>query len=139
MKALHVAAGNLFGGIETFLLALARERALAPAMEPHFAICFEGALLRRLRASGAPAHLLGEVRASLPWTVRRARENLRSLVRRECYDVVICHSSWSQAIFTPVARRLRIPQIFWLHDVPAPYHWLDKWAALSPPDLAICN
>jgi glycosyltransferase involved in cell wall biosynthesis len=139
MKVLHIAAGNLFGGIETMLIALARERSLAPAMEPHFAVCFDGALSRQLRALGAITHSMGEVRTRLPWTVWRARQNLRSLLKKERYDVVVCHASWCQAIFAPVVQELRIPQIFWLHDVPARYHWLDRWTSLSPPDLAICN
>ena len=38
MRVLHVSSGNLYGGVETLLVTLARERNLAPAMQPEFAL-----------------------------------------------------------------------------------------------------
>ncbi len=38
MRVLHVYSGNLYGGVETLLVTLARHRDLCPEMEPHFAI-----------------------------------------------------------------------------------------------------
>lgn len=139
MKVLHIAAGNLFGGIEQMLVALAREGRHVPDMDSRFAVCFEGRLSRALGDVGATPHLLGEVRSSRPWTVRHSCGKLRQLLGSERWDVVVCHSAWSQAIFGAVARDFGAAQIFWLHDVPAKFHWLEKWASLHPPDLAICN
>ncbi len=139
MKVLHIAAGNLFGGIEQMLVALARERRHAPDMDSHFAVCFEGRLSRALGDLDATTHLLGEVRCSRPWTVGQACGKLRRLLGSERWDIVVCHSAWSQAIFGAVARDFGAAQVFWLHDVPSKFHWLEKWASINPPDLAICN
>ena len=49
---LHLSAGNLYGGIETFLTTLARMRHLAPGMEPEFGLCFRGRLWDELVATG---------------------------------------------------------------------------------------
>ncbi len=40
MRVLYINAGNMFGGVETFLATLARSRGLTPGVEPEFAVCF---------------------------------------------------------------------------------------------------
>ncbi|PYS47191.1 MAG: glycosyl transferase family 1 [Acidobacteria bacterium] len=139
MRVLHVYSGNMFGGVETLLLTLARYRQLCTAMEPHYALCFEGRLSEELTATGVPVNLMGRVRISQPMTVLRSRRALGDLLRREDFDLVICHSAWSQAIFGPVVRRAKLPLIFWLHDAATGRHWLERWARRTPPDLALCN
>src|SRR5579872_6438503 len=52
IRVLHVAAGKLYGGVETLLVTLARYHKLCPEMEPEFAVCFEGRLAEELRATG---------------------------------------------------------------------------------------
>lgn len=139
MRVLHLYSGNLYGGVERVLVTLARHRDLCPAMEPHFALCFDGQLSLELEATGAPVHRLGRVRISQPVTVMRARRALADLLRRESFDVVICHSAWSQAIFGTVVPKPKPTQVFWLHDTITGRHWLERWARRTPPDLAICN
>ena len=139
MRILHVYSGNLYGGIENLLTTLACHRELCPALEPEFALCFEGRLSSELEASGVPVHLLGNVRVSRPLTVLRSRNALRELLRRKRFDAVICHSVWSQAIFGPVVRSAKLPLLFWLHDVPDGESWLERWARMTPPDLGLCN
>jgi glycosyltransferase involved in cell wall biosynthesis len=139
MRILHVSAGNLYGGIETLLVTLARHRDLCPAMEPHFALCFEGRVSGELGATGVPVHLLGEARVRRPLTVWRSRRALASLLRRVSFDAVVCHSAWPQALFGPVVRAAGMPLAFWLHGPARGRHWLERWASLTPPDLAICN
>ena len=73
LTLLHVGVGNMFGGIETLLVTLARERGHCPTMEPHFALCFEGRLARELRAASVPVTLLGSARFRYPWTIGRVR------------------------------------------------------------------
>src|SRR5215471_11921991 len=104
MRVLHISSGNLFGGIETYLLTLARLRSLCPSMESEFALCFAGRLSDELRTNHAQVHLLGAVRARYPWTVRSARAHLRKLLQERKYDAVVCHSTWPQAIFGAVVR-----------------------------------
>ena len=99
MRVLHVYSGNLFGGIETMLLTLARLRGLCPAIESEIALVFEGRLGTELASTGITLHKLPDVRASRPLTVRIARRALADLIASRRYDRVICHAAWSQAMF----------------------------------------
>jgi glycosyltransferase involved in cell wall biosynthesis len=139
MDVLHISAGNLFGGVETVQVTLARHRALCSQMKPHFALCFEGRLASELRSTGASVYVLGAVRVSRPWTVWRARRTLAGLLQRQRFDVVVCHSVWPHAIFAPVVRSAGLPLIFWLHDATRGKHWLERWAKWTRPDGVICN
>lgn len=139
MRVLHIYSGNLYGGIETMLITLARQRSLCPQMEPHFALSFAGRLSEELNAAGVPVYMLGNVRTSRPSSVLRARRALGEVLRRNDFDVAVCHAPWSQAIFGRTARAAKVPLVFWLHDVVSGRHWLERWARRAPPDLAICN
>ena len=72
MRVLHVYGGNLYGGIETLLVTMARGRVLCPALDAEIALCFDARLSSELEATGIPVHRLPEVRASRPQTVLRA-------------------------------------------------------------------
>jgi glycosyltransferase involved in cell wall biosynthesis len=139
MRVLHISGGNLYGGVETILVTLARYRQVLPAHEQEFALCFEARLSTELAASGVPVHLLGEVRTRRPFSVWRARRKLRRLLRERQVDVAVCHMPWSQAIFGPAVRDAGIPLVFWMHGPAHGWHWLELWARLTPPDLTICN
>ena len=80
MRVLYVHSGNLFGGVETLMLTLAKNQDLCPQMEPHFALCFEGEFSGQLSAIGASIYSLGSVRVSRPLSVRRARLKLKELL-----------------------------------------------------------
>jgi hypothetical protein len=59
MRVLHLYAGNLYGGIETFLVTLAKTQALVPQMQHEFALCFPGRLATELETAGAVVMRLG--------------------------------------------------------------------------------
>jgi glycosyltransferase involved in cell wall biosynthesis len=144
MKVLHISAGALYGGVERVLCTLAEYRALSPSVNPHFAVCFEGRLSQELRSLNVPVHVLGETRASNPLTVVRARKALRGLLKREKFDVAVCHLPWAHAIFAPVVRSAAVPVVFWMHGFASGTHWRDlhwseRWARRTPPALVICN
>ncbi len=139
MRLLHVYSGNLFGGVESMLVVLARARAAFPDLEPEFALCFDGRLARELRACDVPVHLLGAVRASRPATILRARRALRALLKRSRPDFVMCHSAWSYSLFGPAIRRAGYPVGFWLHDAVRGTHWTERLARLRTPDLVVYN
>jgi glycosyltransferase involved in cell wall biosynthesis len=139
MRVMHIVSGRLYGGVETLLVTLARCRTLSAAMEPEFALCFDGRLRDELAEIGAPVHLLGEVRARHPVSVMRARRQLRDLLTTRSVDVVVCHLPWTEAVFGTVARRAGVPLFFWMHVPASGRGWLERWAALTPPDAAICN
>jgi glycosyltransferase involved in cell wall biosynthesis len=139
MRVMHIVSGRLYGGVETLLVTLARCRNLSTSMEPEFALCFEGRLREELAESGAVVHQLGEVRARHPVSVMRARWRLRELLNTRSIDVVVCHLPWTEAVFGTVARRAGISLVFWMHGPANGRGWLERWAALTPPDAAICN
>jgi glycosyltransferase involved in cell wall biosynthesis len=140
LRVLYVHSGNIFGGVETLMLTLVKHQSVCPEMEPVFALCFAGRFSEELAALGATVHQLGNVRTSKPLSVRRARRNLRDLLKHEGFDVVVVHSTWSQAIFGPVVHTFNLPLVFWLHDVNDGMPWLERWARWSrPPAVVVCN
>jgi glycosyltransferase involved in cell wall biosynthesis len=137
MRILHVYTGNLYGGIESILVAIARHR--TARIESEMALCFDGRLAAELADTGVRTHQLPEARASRPLTVRRSREALHALLRGGRFDRVICHAAWSHAMFGAVVRRAGVPLVFWAHDLMTGHPWTERWARRTPPDLAICN
>ena len=139
MRVLHLTSGNLFGGIESYLLTLARMRGLCPAMEPHFGLCFPGRLRDDLTAAGVPVHDLGSVRVSRPWTVMLARRRLKAVLREERIEAVVTHGTWPHAIFGAAVKRVGIRLVNAVHGTPTRRHWLDRWAARTRPDAVVAN
>jgi len=137
MRILHIGSGNLYGGVETIQVTLARYRHECPQMEPHFTVCFEGRLSRELRELDVPVHNLGAVRVRNPLSIWSARAQLHRLLSNVHYDAAICHSAWTQAIFGPVLRSADVPLILWLHGTPSG-NWLGRWAKRTPPEKIIC-
>ncbi len=140
MRVLHLYSGNMFGGVETILVTLARLRHLSPAMDPHFGVCFPGRLRDDLRATGATVHDLGAVRLSRPWTVLRARRRLAETVRSAGIDVVVGHCCWPVVVFGPTVRRLDRPLVYWAHDAgltAGRRGWLERLAGRTRPVLTL--
>lgn len=139
MRVLHIHSGNLYGGVETFLVTLVRESCNAPGMVPSVALCFEGRFSEELAAQSHHPHWLGHVRLRRPDTIWRARRSLADVLRVGQFDVAVCHQAWPYAIFGHTVRQAGLPLVFWLHTVSEGRHWLDRWARTSAPDLAVCN
>jgi len=137
MRVLHLYSGNLFGGIESILLALAASR--SAQIDHEFALCFHGRLERELAALGVSVQPLGPVRMSRPASAVRARRVLARQLTARSYDRVICHAPWSQGLFGGVVRKAGVPLVFWAHDVMTGRHWTEKLARRVSPDLVICN
>ena len=138
MRVLHVHSGNLYGGVETFLLSLARFRALAPSMDMSVALTSDGRIAADLRDAGVPVTILGDARISRPFTVKRARRALSSLLQSDRPDVMVCHQAWPLVLFGPVAQRCSITLVLWMHMVPG-RHWLDWLAWRVKPGTIVCN
>ena len=129
----------MYGGVETFLTTLVREAGSAPEMESAFAVCFEGRFSDELTSLGRAPHVLGPVRLSRPHTLIRARRALRDLLRRESFDAIVCHQPWPCVVFGPVVRAAGFPVVLWVHMAGEGWHWLERLARRTRPDLAICN
>ncbi|MFQ5705718.1 MAG: glycosyltransferase family 4 protein [Gemmatimonadales bacterium] len=139
LRVLHLHSGNLYGGIETLLVALARYREQCAAMEQEFALCFDARLARELRGTGAAVAVLGGAKLSRPWTLRRVRGMLGKAIAERQYDVVICHSAWSRAVFGPALRGSHAHLVLWEHSASTKTHWLERWASRIQPDLTLAN
>lgn len=139
LRVLHISSGNLYGGVETALVALARFRHFCAPMEPEFALCFEGRLSKELSETGVRVHQLGQVRTRKPWTIWAARAHLRTLLSKHHFDVVVCHMAWPMAMFGGTASRSGVPLAFWAHDAAKGTHWLERWASRVSPDIVIGN
>jgi glycosyltransferase involved in cell wall biosynthesis len=129
----------LYGGVESLLVTLARERQWCPKMEHSFALCFEGRLSQELTACDVSVHNVGAARFSRPWTVWRARRGLSRLLSDGAFEAVICHECWPHALFGPVVRRYALPLIFWAHGGHEGTHWVERWARRTRPDLVLVN
>ncbi|MEN1680506.1 MAG: glycosyltransferase [Planctomycetota bacterium] len=140
MKVLHVYAGNLYGGIEAVLVSIARAADATPSCLNEFGLCFEGRLADELKGAGAVVHKMGAVRFSKPWTLMRARRRLSALLRNRAYDAVVTHANWPHAVFARVVKRVGTARLVnWVHDVIQPTGWINRHAALTPPDLIVAN
>ncbi len=137
LRVLHLASGNMYGGVERILVTLARMGTITPEVEYHFGHCFHGRLEDELRNAGTATHFLGNVRFSRPWTVWKARRNLARLLASQKFDVVVCHSAWPHAIFNGVVRKSNLPIIFWLHNRTDAKHWTERLAKRRPPNLVL--
>ena len=139
MKVLHLGVGNLYGGIETMLVTLARHRHECPEMEPHFTICFHGRFSEELRQTGVQVHDLGETRYSRPWTVWMTRRRMARLLDREKFDIVVDHSCWTRGLYGKVLQRSQVPSAFWMHAPAEGTHWLERRARRYSPQVVIAN
>lgn len=138
-QILHVHSGNLYGGVETLLVTLARYREFCPAIEHEFALCFEGRVAAELRGCGVLVYPLGRVRARNPLSIMRARKRLTELVRQRRYAAVVCHMPWPLALFGSAVRRTDAALIFWMHDAANGRHWVERCAQRVTPALVLCN
>jgi glycosyltransferase involved in cell wall biosynthesis len=102
-------------------------------------LCFEGRLYKELTGMGAPIYRLGAARFRRPWTIWRARRRLKSILRRSSFDVIVCHSCWSLALFARTAKRSHTRLVYWAHDIPRGRHWLERRAMRTPPNLVLAN
>lgn len=137
MRVLHVYSGNLFGGIESILVSVARHAADGVAHE--FALCFEGRLSEELRAAGAAVHALTPVRVSRPHSIRHARRRLAAVLASGPWDAAVVHAPWSHALFGSTIRRAGVPLVFWAHDAWTGRHWTERLARRAAPDLVVAN
>lgn len=136
---MHCAPGNLYGGVESFLVSWARSQHVVPEIQSEFALCFRGRLHDDLQTAGATVHLEGPVRLSRPWTVWRYRRHLRDMLASGAFDAVVSHGSWCYVLAGPAVRRSHARSVMWVHDSLARPSVLDRKAARRPPDLLVAN
>lgn len=135
---LHLAAGNLYGGVETFLATVARASSSRERpLEHHFALFFEGRLAEELRAAGAQVHVLGPARLSRPWTLAGPQWRLRQLLERLRPQALLCHSTWVTAALGPALWGQR--WALFCHGPLEPRFALDRLVPLLRPSAVLAN
>ena len=139
MRVLHLSSGNLYGGIETMLVTMARHRHECPELHQEFGLCFDGRVADELRTTGAAVHNFGDVRLSLPWKVWRVRRRLRRVILERAIDAVICHGPWPLAVFGTAIRSAGMQPILWVHGAHTGRHWIERLAVSKPPEVVIAN
>ncbi len=141
VRALFIHSGNLFGGVETAMISLARVAHEQGAnLEPSFALCFDdGRVARELRAAGGTVHTLGAVRMSRPWQIYRVRARLRQLLASLEIDICVTPSSWIHTIFAPVVRACGLPIALWANDRWSRDRWMDRLALRQSPAVVVAN
>lgn len=139
VRVLQLGVGNLYGGIESMLTTLARNRPLCPDLHQEFALCFPGQLRNSLEEAGVPVHDLGPVRFSRPWQLWRARRRLRQVLHEVRPDVVLAHGCWVYALGAPTARRCHVPLVLFVHASPKAENWPDRLAQRVRPDACLAN
>jgi glycosyltransferase involved in cell wall biosynthesis len=137
MRILHVHSGNLFGGVERILIALARHKKISSEFEHAYALCFPGRLADELSESGAEVFSLPSLRLSRPWEIARTHFALRKLLSKIEVDLAIVHSAWSQIAFTRVIQGAGIPLLFWLHTKATGQALIEKLARLRFPNRVL--
>jgi glycosyltransferase involved in cell wall biosynthesis len=138
-NVLHLAPGNLFGGVERMLLAIAKFQGLFPTMIPSFGICFRGRLSEGLESFDKVPRILGSVSFKNPLSIYVARKRLFSFLLNNNFDHVICHGSWIHALFGKVVRKVGIPLVHMVHGIANSLSRYDRWSQAFPPDLVIAN
>lgn len=139
MRVLHLCAGNLYGGVERIVVECAASRALCPSVVPAVAVCYDGRLAGEIDTTGVACARLGEVKASRPHTIIKARRALARVLDAERPDAVIGHSSWMFALAAPVVRARGTTLALWIHDRVSGRPWPERWARLTSPDVVISN
>jgi glycosyltransferase involved in cell wall biosynthesis len=137
MKVLHLIPGNLYGGVETFLVALARYQGLCPGLGHRFVLCHAGRLSQELCAEQAAVQFVPPARLSRPWTVYRTRRALAALLRECPCDLVISHQIWPLLVFGPAVREACLPLVLYVHGPIPAVGWMEWWASRRRPDLVI--
>ncbi len=136
LRVLHVHSGNMYGGVETVLVTLARLRR-CPEMESSFALCFDGRLSEELTAAGG---------AFIGWAGFDSAGLGRSGTQDG--DCGICsngnasmsqYGCWSYALFAATCRRGKWRWYSGHFDIPNGTHWLERKASRISPNLVLAN
>ena len=129
-RVLHLGAGVIYGGVESFLSSMARH---STRTEPEFAVCARGRLEQELAAAGRRVEVLPQVRLSNPWQVWRARRALGRVLDNRSYRIAMSHSGWMQILFGPVLRRHGLPFAVWIHGISNDQSWMERLARRHRP------
>ena len=137
MRLLHVTGGNIYGGIERMIAALASTR--TTGVQQCVAVSPDSRLSGELTGLGCHVAALPWARASRPLSILKGRHAFASLLDALRPDAAIFHGAWAHAMFARTARAHGAIVVFWQHTPMSAPGWLDRWAGRTPPDIQIVN
>lgn len=137
MRIIHVAGGDLYGGIERMLSTFAATK--TEGLQQHFAVSSTGRLYRELLDVTPHVVALPRARASRPLRVLAARREFSRMLANLKPDAAIFHGSWTHAMFAPVGREHAPVVAFWQHAPLVTPGWPDRLASWTRPDVLIAN
>ena len=128
MKVLHISGDAQVGGIESFLLTLARNEAVDQSSSHEFAFTTEGPAIETIRLTGAQVHFIGG-NASYKGlnALRLARRRLNEICRKHQYDVGVFHNyPYLVAAFADVLWRRKVKMVRYFHNETHPTSRLER-------------
>ncbi len=130
----------MFGGAETLLVTLAKNRDASPDVESEFAVSFPGRLEDELTATGAAVHRIGGAlrKTDVP-RMAAANARLFRLLGKRRVDAVVMHGTWEHAQFGVSARVRGVPIVHWAHRAPVGVGWADRLSRVLAADLVLAS
>jgi glycosyltransferase involved in cell wall biosynthesis len=117
MNALHISGDALVGGVESFLITLARNKAVDQTSNHAFAFTAEGPAIETIRATGAQVHYLGSASHKQPKALHLARRRLNEVCKEYKYDVAVFHNyPYLVTGFVDVLWRRRVKTVRYFHN-----------------------
>ncbi len=117
MRVLHISCDARVGGVESFLITLARNKAIDPTSSHDFAFTVEGPAIDAIRLAGAHVHCLGTASYKQPGALRLARRRLNEACRQNKYDVAVYHNDPTLvAAFADVLFRRKVKTVRYFHN-----------------------
>ena len=133
MKVLHISGDAQVGGIESFLITLARNNSIDRTSSHDFAFTTDGPAIETIRLTGAQVHYLGGGNASYkqPKTLHLARRRLTEVCRKYKYDVGVFHNyPYLVAAFADVLWRHKVKTVRYFHNETHPTSRLERLVRL---------
>jgi glycosyltransferase involved in cell wall biosynthesis len=118
MKVLHISGDAQVGGIESFLMTLARNEGVDRTSSHDFAFTADGPAVEMIRLSGARVHYLGgNASYKQPKALHLARRRLDEACRKYKYDVGVFHNyPFLVAAFADVLWRRKVKMVRYFHN-----------------------
>jgi glycosyltransferase involved in cell wall biosynthesis len=138
-KVLHLAAGNLFGGIERMLISLALNAHYCPGLIQSFGVCFPGRLAQELRSKNFSVCEFGKASFRNPLSLFFARKQFRKFLDANHFDWIVCHGSWIHALFGKIILKSGSQLVHMVHGISNGLSLNDRWCQKNPPNLVMAN
>ena len=128
MRVLHISGDAQVGGIESFLITLARNKIVDQTSSHDFAFTAKGPAIETIRATGSQVHYLGgNASYKEPKALLLARRRLNEICRKYKYDVGIFHNyPYLVAAFADVLWRRKVKMVRYFHNETHPTSRLER-------------